>query len=101
MNRQSSNGGTRLYVGNLPYDMTGDELVGEFAGLGFTVTRPHIVMDKETGRGKGFAFVEAASSADAANIVSQCNGAVIGGRTVRVDHAVDRPRGDRPRQSAR
>jgi RNA recognition motif-containing protein len=88
------NGTKRLYIGNLPYDMDGDALVATFAEYGFTVSRPHIVMDSESGRSKGFGFVEidAGSAVDA---VAQCNGAVMGGRTVRVDHAIDRPKNER------
>lgn len=95
------NRGSRLYIGNLPYDMTGDDLVAEFNRMGFTVTRPHIVMDKDTGRSKGFGFVEVPNKGIADTIVSQLNGASLGGRTVKVDHAVDRPRSERPGQERR
>lgn len=83
----------RLYVGNLPYDMDVQGLVDAFANFGFRVSRPHVVLDRETGRSKGFGFVEVAERADEA--VAMLNGATVGGRRIKVDHAVER---ERPRE---
>jgi RNA recognition motif-containing protein len=96
-----SAGGKRLYIGNLPYGMDEPGLVEAFGSFGFAVSRPHIVMDRESGRSKGFGFVEVASDKEAEQIVASLDGTIIGGRTVRVDHAVDRPRGDRGDRASR
>jgi len=84
----------RLYIGNLPYSMTGDALVQEFTSRGFAVGSPHIVIDKESGQSKGFAFVEMKSDNEdhVADVISAMNGSVVGGRTVKVDRAHERSR---------
>ncbi len=76
-----------LYVGNLSYKTTTDELRDAFAQYG-TVTRAQVVEDRETGRSRGFGFVEMADGAEEA--VAQLNGAMLGGRTLTVNEA--RPR---------
>ncbi len=80
--------GKRLYVGNLPYTMTEQELRELFAEHG-SVDAVDVIMDRETGRPRGFAFVEM-DNADAA--IEALNGREIGGRTMRVDEANERPR---------
>ncbi len=87
----------KLYVGNLPYNTTNDELVEVFSQYG-NVTQAQVMMDRDTGRSRGFAFVEMADGADQA--IASLNGAEFQGRTLTVNEArprEDRPRGDRPR----
>lgn len=80
-----------LYVGNLPFNTTSDELREAFAQHG-TVTRVQVITDRETGRSRGFGFVEMEEGADDA--VTKMNGAMFQGRTLTVNEA--RPR--EPRQ---
>lgn len=82
----------KLYVGNISFQTTSDELVQAFGQYG-TVTSAQIVTDRETGRSRGFAFVEMADGADEA--IAAMNGALVGGRTLTVNEA--RPREERPR----
>lgn len=88
----NSGQGPRLYVGNLPYGLMPDELVGAFRAQGIEVTRPHIVSDRETGQSKGFGFVQLGSVAEAENAVAVMNGTSLGGRTIRVDLAHEKER---------
>lgn len=83
----------KLFVGNLPYSVTEERLLELFQGDGRTVNRVTIVTDRETGRSRGFAFVEMASSEDAQAAVGALNGVDCDGRALRVDEAHDRPRG--------
>jgi len=76
-----------LYIGNLSYKTTTEELREAFSQFG-TVTRAQVVEDRETGRSRGFGFVEMSDGAEEA--VSQMNGAMLGGRTLTVNEA--RPR---------
>lgn len=82
----------RLYVGNLSYDVDAERLSEIFKEFGFAVTGPHIVMDRETQRSKGFGFVDIPDK-DADHAISQMNGAYADGRTMRVDRAAERPNG--------
>ena len=82
----------KLYVGNLSFDATEDQLRQTFGQYG-TVNSAQIVMDRDTGRSRGFAFVEMADGADQA--IAALNGAQLGGRTLTVNEA--KPREDRPR----
>lgn len=81
-----------LYVGNLPYTTTADDLREAFSAHG-TVTRAQVVSDRETGRSRGFGFVEMSEGGDAA--IANMNGKEFQGRTLTVNEA--RPREDRPR----
>src|SRR5439155_21436055 len=81
-----------LYVGNLPFSATADDLTQAFSAHG-TVTRAQIVSDRETGRSRGFGFVEMSDGADEA--IAKLNGAEFQGRTLTVNEA--RPREERPR----
>lgn len=76
----------KLFVGGLPYRTTGDELRDAFAQAG-EVTSASIVTDRETGRSRGFGFVEMASDADVQNAISMWNGKEFGGRTLTVSEA--------------
>jgi RNA recognition motif-containing protein len=80
---------TRLYVGNLSFNTTGDTIREEFSALG-EVTDVHIVMDRETGRPRGFAFVTMGSPAEAAKAINEMNGKMVDGRPLRVNEAEER-----------
>ncbi len=81
-----------IYVGNLAFSTTADDLRDAFSEFG-SVTRAQVVTDRETGRSRGFGFVEMADGGDAA--ISALNGALFQGRTLTVNEA--KPREDRPR----
>jgi RNA recognition motif-containing protein len=82
----------KLYVGNLAFGTTGDDLTQAFGQYG-TVQSAQVVTDRESGRSRGFAFVEMSDGADQA--IASLNGAELQGRTLTVNEA--RPREDRPR----
>lgn len=82
--------GKRLYVGNLPYRMSEEELANTFGQAG-AVTDVTIVIDRETGRSRGFGFVEMATDSAAVAALEQFNGAEVGGRTLKVAEAKERP----------
>lgn len=82
----------KLYVGNISFDTTSDDLVQAFSQYG-TVLGAQIVSDRDTGRSRGFAFVEMHTGADEA--VAAMNGQQLQGRTLTVNEA--RPREERPR----
>jgi RNA recognition motif-containing protein len=84
-----------IYVGNLAYSVTDDDLREAFAAYG-EVSRASVIMDRETGRSKGFGFVEMPDDAAAESAIKALNDQPIGGRAVRVNEA--RPREDRPRR---
>ena len=83
----------KLYVGNLPYEATADELRQMFAAHG-EVTDVHTPTDRETGRPRGFAFVEMASDEEARAAMQALDGSDLGGRNIKVNEA--RARTDRP-----
>jgi RNA recognition motif-containing protein len=83
----------KLFVGNLPYTTTEDALRDIFAGDGRNVSRVTIVTDRDTGRSRGFAFVEMATDEEAQAAVTALNGADFEGRSLRVDIAHDKPGG--------
>jgi len=86
--------GNRLYVGNLAFHTTEDTLMRTFAQCG-DVTEAKLVIDRETGRSRGFGFVAMASSEDAMRAIEQLNGSDLDGRALRVNEAEERrPRGD-------
>ena len=86
--------GKRLYVGNLPYAVDNDELKQMFSGFG-AVESAEVVQERETGRSKGFGFVEMGTDAEAQAAIEAMDGQDAGGRALRVNEA--RPRGERPR----
>src|SRR3954452_7199909 len=83
---------TKLYVGNLPFQTTSDDLREHFAKAG-TVESASVVEDRMTGRSRGFGFVEMATPEEAAAAIEQLNGKDFGGRNLTVNEA--RPRTDR------
>lgn len=78
--------GKKLYVGNLPYSATEQVLVDSFSQFG-TVESAKIITDRETGRSKGFAFVEMSTDQEAADAIAKLNGADYEGRTLTVNEA--------------
>ena len=76
----------KLYVGNLPYETTDQDLQALFAEVG-TVESVNLIRDMATGRARGFAFVEMASDEDAQKAISQLNEAQLGGRSIMVNEA--------------
>jgi RNA recognition motif-containing protein len=85
--------GNKLYVGNLAYSVRDESLQQAFSQYG-TVTSARVMMDRETGRSKGFGFVEMGSDAEAQAAINGMNGQALEGRAVVVNEA--RPREDRP-----
>src|ERR1700712_3557581 len=86
--------GNKLYVGNLPYQVRDSDLEEAFGQYG-QVTSAKVMMDRETGRSKGFGFVEMGSDADAQAAIDGMNGQPLGGRSILVNEA--RPMETRPR----
>src|SRR6476619_1876207 len=78
--------GTKLYVGNLPYSATDQILSDTFAQCG-TVKSSKIITDRDTGRSKGFGFVEMSTEAEAADAINKFNGADYDGRAMTVNEA--------------
>jgi cold-inducible RNA-binding protein len=87
------NGLKSIFVGNLAFGTSEDELRSLFASYG-SVSRVSIMIDRETGRSRGFAFVEMANDNEAESAISGVNGSSLGGRTLNVNEA--RPRPERP-----
>lgn len=83
---------TKLYVGNLSFRVTSDDLHEHFAQAG-TVESAKVVEDRETGRSRGFGFVEMASSEDATSAIEQFNGQEYDGRNLVVNEARPREEG--------
>jgi cold-inducible RNA-binding protein len=95
---------TNIFVGNLSFRTTQDELLAAFSQYG-NVERVNIVTDRDSGQSRGFAFVEMSERRDAETAISQLNGAELNGRTMNVNEARPKPQGgggggyggDRPR----
>jgi RNA recognition motif-containing protein len=85
--------GNKLYVGNLAYSVRDENLQQHFAEYG-TVTSAKVMMDRDTGRSKGFGFVEMSSDAEAQAAIRGLNGQSVDGRALVVNEA--RPKEDRP-----
>jgi RNA recognition motif-containing protein len=85
--------GNKLYVGNLAYSVRDESLQESFSQFG-TVTSAKVMMDRDTGRSKGFGFVEMASDAEAQAAINGMNGQALEGRAIVVNEA--RPREERP-----
>ena len=84
--------GSRLYVGNLSFSSTAETIRAAFEQHG-TVTDLHVVMDRDTGRPRGFAFVTMGTPAEAQKAISAMNGTTVDGRQLRVNEAEERNRG--------
>ena len=83
--------GKRLYVGNLSYETTEDSIRKAFSKDGRTVAEVHIVTDRETGRPRGFCFVEMTTDADAKAAIATMEGSTLDGRNITVNEARERP----------
>ncbi|HEB51641.1 MAG TPA: RNA-binding protein [bacterium] len=94
---------TRLYVGNLSFNSTEDAITRAFEQDSRSVQSVSVVTDRETGRPRGFAFVEMATEADARAAIEALDGTELDGRTLRVNEARERqPRSDaRPARDQR
>ena len=88
--------GNKLYVGNLPYSVRDEDLQQSFGQFG-SVTSAKVMMERDTGRSKGFGFVEMGSDAEAQAAINGMNGQPLGGRSVVVNEA--RPMEARPPRS--
>lgn len=89
--------GTKLYVGNLNYNTNEESLRQLFGSNGREVASVSIIMDRETGRSRGFAFVEMATAEFAQQALQELDGADLDGRALRINEARERdPRGPRP-----
>ena len=88
--------GNKLYVGNLPYSVRDGDLEQSFGQFG-TVTSAKVMMERDTGRSKGFGFVEMGSDAEAQAAINGMNGQPLGGRSLVVNEA--RPMEPRPPRS--
>jgi len=88
--------GKKLYVGNLPYSVRDGDLEQAFGQFG-AVTSAKVMMERDTGRSKGFGFVEMGTDDEAAAAVNGMNGQPLGGRSIVVNEA--RPMEDRPPRS--
>ncbi len=80
---------TKLYVGNLAFQTTSQELQELFAQAG-TVESASVVEDRDTGRSRGFGFVEMSSTEEASSAIGQFNGKELGGRSIKVNEAKPR-----------
>lgn len=82
---------TNIYVGNLPFSTDATELENLFAEYG-SVDRAQVISDRETGRSRGFGFVEMSSDEEAQNAIEELNGKELEGRQLRVNVAKERSR---------
>lgn len=87
-----------IYVGNLPYNITEDELRDVFAEFG-EVSRASVITDKFSGQSKGFGFVEMPNNSEADEAIKALNESSLKGRNIKVNQA--KPRGDRPQRRSR
>ena len=83
---------TNIFVGNLSYGVTQDDLMAAFSQYG-AVERVHIVTDRDTGQARGFAFVEMTNRNEAEAAINALNGADLKGRTMNVNEARPKPAG--------
>jgi RNA recognition motif-containing protein len=88
----------RLYVGGLPYQTNERDLIELFEQIG-QVTEATVITDRDTGRSKGFGFVEMGDEQAARNAIEKLNGTLLGERTITVNEARERQSGGRERRS--
>ncbi|MEQ1566044.1 MAG: RNA-binding protein, partial [Myxococcota bacterium] len=84
--------GSKLFVGGLSWNTTDASLREAFEAFG-DVREARVILDRETGRSRGFGFVTYQRDEDTAGAIRQMNGAMLDGRTIRVNEAEERPRG--------
>jgi RNA recognition motif-containing protein len=84
--------GKKVFVGGLSFDTTDDELRNGFSRFG-EITEAKVIMDRDTGRSRGFGFVSFSDDAAAQNAISEMNGTEFGGRSIRVNEAEERQGG--------
>ncbi len=89
--------GQKLYVGNLAFDVTNKDLEDAFAPIGACAS-VSVIMDRATGKSRGFGFVEMGSSGDAQRAIQQLDGTEINGRAIRVSEAREGGGGGRDRR---
>ncbi|HVB24569.1 MAG TPA: RNA-binding protein [Ktedonobacteraceae bacterium] len=82
----------KLYVGGLPYQTSEQELIALFEQVG-QVTDATIIADRDTGRSKGFGFVEMTNDEEARTAIERLNGTMVGNRSITVNEARERPAG--------
>lgn len=87
--------GTRIYVGNLSFSLGQDDITRHMQSFGAKVVKVDIVTDRDTGKSKGFGFVDVTEDTDMRRVIEQANGTSLGGRTLTVNEA--RPKA--PKQS--
>ena len=83
--------GKKIYVGNLSYNTSEDELMEVFQNYG-QVASCKIISDRDTGRSKGFGFVEMGTQEEASAAISSLNGTELDGRQLKVNESIDKPR---------
>ena len=89
---------TKLYVGSLPYSITDESLLQLFTGKGYKPVSARVITDRDTGRSKGFGFMELGPEDDAAKAIGEFNGMSVEGRALQVNEAREQePRGGRDR----
>ena len=88
--------GTRLFVGNLPFTATEEEVRALCAEGGRNVTSAKLVADRDTGQSRGFAFVDLETEEMAKAAIASLNGRDLGGRALKVNEAQDKPGGAKP-----
>lgn len=90
----------KIYVGNLSYKTTENDLRSVFEAYG-TVDSVNVIVDRETGRSKGFGFVEMPNREEAEKVIQELDGQPLNERTVTVNEARPRPEGGRPNRGGR
>ncbi len=88
--------GTRLFIGNLSYNVNEQELREAFAGEGIEVRSVRVALDRDTGRPRGFAFVETATDEGAKASIEKLSGRLMQGRAIMIEEAQAKPMGPRP-----
>ncbi|TNF29222.1 MAG: RNA-binding protein, partial [Deltaproteobacteria bacterium] len=89
--------GNKLYIGNLSFNVSEDQLTDHFSAFG-NVTSCKIITDRDTGRSKGFAFVEMSTGEEASEAISQLDGQEFEGRNLRVNEAKPQEKRERPQR---
>jgi RNA recognition motif-containing protein len=92
--------GRKIFVGNLSFDTTSKDLEGLFASAG-TCESASVITDRDTGRSRGFGFVEMSSASEAQKAIQELNGKELQGRALKVSEANERPSGGPTRRRDR